>query len=127
MMPTLLKIPVEVFAGIIVGTALVLWAFPGAIEDWQFQIAGLADPFLGRPAPGVTVLLGSIASIVVLGIALVRGRNGRRAATRSWWTVPLLAGWVAYGSGAALTLAGGARCPWRARCDTSLEPRSRTK
>lgn len=92
---------------ILVGTTLALWAFPRAIEDWQFQLAGLADPFLGRPAPGVTVILGSIVSLVVLGIAFVLGRGGPRAALRSWWTVPLVAAWLAYGAGAALTVAAG--------------------
>ena len=96
----------RVFA-VLVGTVIVLWAFPRAIEDWQFQLAGKADPFLGRPAPGVTILLGVVASIVVLGVVVAMRHSGRQGVIRTWWILPLIAGWVAYGSGAALTLAGG--------------------
>ena len=92
---------------VLVGAVVVLWAFPRAIEDWQFQLAGMADPFLGRPAPGVTVVLGVVASVVVLGVVVALGRSGRPAINRTWLILPLIAGWVAYGSGAALTLAGG--------------------
>lgn len=102
-----MKIGQELVA-VVIGTALAIWAFPRAVEDWQFQLAGLADPFLGRPAPGASIILGSVLSLVVLGVVLALGRRGgRRAGLRSWWTLPLVAGWLAYGSGAALTLAGG--------------------
>ena len=102
----------RIVATVSVGAALAAWAFPRAIEDWQFQLAGLADPFLGRPAPGLTILVGVVASAIVGSIVLVVGRTNRPAALRSGWAWPLLAGWLAYGLGAAITLAGGGQAAY---------------
>jgi hypothetical protein len=95
----------------ILGTVLVLWAFPRGVQDWQFQLAGAADPFLGRPAPGTTILLGLVVSgIAAVALKLVRGAP--RRTIRLVLLGPLIAGWVAYGAGAATTLAGGGQASY---------------
>ena len=90
----------------VVAAAIVFLTVPRAIEDWQFQLAGLADPFLGRPAPGVTIVIGALISIVVLLVALGRSRPRRRA-IRSPLIWPLIAFWGAYAVGAGATVVGG--------------------
>jgi hypothetical protein len=91
---------------VIVTAAIVAVTVPRAIEDWQFELAGLADPFLGRPAPGVTIFIGGLISIVGLLVALARSRPRRRA-IRSVLVWPIIAFWGAYGLGAAATVMGG--------------------
>lgn len=55
-----------------------IWAFNIGVLDWRYQLAGLADPFLGRPSPGATVLVGGLLSGIVLGVAFM-ARLRRRA------------------------------------------------
>jgi hypothetical protein len=92
----------------IVSLAIAAVAVYRAIEDWRFQLAGLADPFLGRPSPGVTMIIGALISIVILGGALLRSRPRARV-TKSIVVLPVLAFWGAYGLGAAMTVIGGGR------------------
>jgi hypothetical protein len=102
-----------------------------AVTDWHYELAGLADPFLGRPAPWWSIGLGAIASVVVaiawLTIRAVAARMsgpsapGSAAGTRPddtrgkqpwglpirWWWI-LAAAWGAYAvGGVATVLAGG--------------------
>jgi hypothetical protein len=91
---------------IIVGAVIVAVAVPRAVEDWSYQLAGLADPFLGRPAPGVTIIIGGIVSAVLLVVGLIRARP-RRWAIGSIFAWPVLLFWAAYGAAAAATVAGG--------------------
>lgn len=94
--------------GAMLAVALLLawWAFPRAIEDWRFQLAGLANPLHGRPGPGATIFLGVVITTVVVLIASVAHRRGRTAIP-SALLVPLVVGWVAYAVGAGLTVSGG--------------------
>ncbi|HEY8868192.1 MAG TPA: hypothetical protein VIM30_02235 [Candidatus Limnocylindrales bacterium] len=110
--------------GSILGTALIamvllviaVLAFYRADEDWRYQLAGLADPFLGRPAPGSTIFLGVIASAIVAGVAWALRRAARRDAPSTavagravrwrWWWV-LVAAWGGYAVGAAEVIVGG--------------------
>ncbi len=91
---------------LVVAAAIIVVTVPRAIEDWQFQLAGLADPFLGRPAPGVSIVIGVLVSIIVLLVALWRSRPRRRA-IRSALVWPLIAFWGAYAVGAGTTVVGG--------------------
>ena len=116
-----------------VGLVLVLGyvalaAYRQAITDWHYELAGLADPFLGRPAPGWTVGLGAIASILLamawLAVRAVARRidarpgepgskSGDLPGTQPWgrpirWWWILAAAWGAYAvGGVATVLAGG--------------------
>jgi hypothetical protein len=91
-----------------IGVALVVllagigvWAFTLAQKDWRYQLAGLADPFLGRPTPVLTVIAGAVLSAFVVGIARAVPPVGRRTAR---WLV--LGGWGGYLAGSAVMLAG---------------------
>ena len=103
-----------------------------AVTDWQYVLAGLADPFLGRSAPWLTVGIGAVLSLVYSLIAAtfraVTRAVARRAAGRGtsatdvpatgrpaaggghprprWWW-PLAAAWGGYLAGSVLTLAAG--------------------
>jgi hypothetical protein len=102
-----------------------------AVTDWHYELAGLADPFLGRPAPWWSIGLGAIASVLVaiawLSVRAVAARlsgpnasgsaagasrddiRGKRPWGRPirWWWI-LAAAWGAYAvGGVATVLAGG--------------------
>ncbi|MEW5990809.1 MAG: hypothetical protein AB1736_05610 [Chloroflexota bacterium] len=109
------------FVLLLVALPLAAGAFAAGRTDWQYQLAGLADPFLGRPAPGFTIILGVIASFLLavgvwVGRALLRRTEplaaGRMAPPRiraRWWFV-LVVAWAAYGLGiASVAAAGGIR------------------
>jgi hypothetical protein len=90
--------------------------FYRADEDWRYQLSGLADPFLGHPAPGFTIVLGLLASAIVVAVAWALRRMARRDAPSTaaasgiarwrWWWV-LVAAWGGYAAGAAVVIAGG--------------------
>lgn len=96
-----------------------VFCYGQAATDWAYQLAGLADPFLGRPAPGWTVALLAVASAVLVMVwlgarSLVRSPSAgsverpaprRRSIVRWWWI--LLAAWGGYALGAAATVAAG--------------------
>lgn len=88
------------------------WAYQAGTTDFRYQIAGLADPFLGRPAPFVTIGIGIVLSLAVAGgMAVVHRvwRSDEPAESRlrwHWWLVPL-AGWAGYFVAAAMVMAGG--------------------
>lgn len=84
---------------------LALWAFPRAIEDWRFQLAGLANWFFGRPAPAATLLLGFIVTFIAVIATVDARRRGRHIA--SILLAPLAVGWLAYAAGSGLVLASG--------------------
>jgi hypothetical protein len=101
------------FAALIAATIWVAGAaYAQGVEDWQYQLAGLANPFLGRPSPGSSVIVGLILSAGLgLGVAVARRFARPVPGGRPWvrirWWLALVAGWAAYGIGAALVLAGG--------------------
>jgi hypothetical protein len=99
-----------------VGLAVLLawWAFPRAVEDWRFQLAGLASWFFGRPDPAATIFLGVVASTIIIHIASVAHRRGS-ARIPSALLVPLAVGWLAYGLGAGLTAVSGGQTTHRGR------------
>lgn len=90
--------------------ALAVWAFPRAIEDWRFQLAGMANALFGRPDPVGSIVLG----LVVTGLAVVVAIDGRRrghAIARHILT-PLVVGWLAYAAGTGLVLASGGQAAY---------------
>jgi hypothetical protein len=104
---------------LLVSLPVALTTFGQGRKDWQYQLAGLADPFLGRPAPGFTIILGVIATALLVAGAWIGGILVRRDAPRAaagptpsrfrarWWFV-LVAAWAAYGLGiASVAVAGG--------------------
>jgi hypothetical protein len=105
---------------VLLGVAVV-WYRAGA-EDWRYQLAGLADPFLGRPAPAWSVFVGIVLSALVGALILIARavvRRTRPAPTRTggglrwhWWWL-LIAGWGGYVVGSAVVLAGGGPVDYR--------------
>ncbi len=95
---------------------VAVWAFGQAQVDWRYKIAGLADPFLGRPAPETSVIIGlgltTIIGVAAFAAGLVRwtmnsakGLDGR---VLGWsWLLLLIAGWGGYVTGGATIVAGG--------------------
>ena len=97
------------------------WAFPEGVVDWQYELGGLADPFLGRPAPGFTVVIAIVltvvATIAVRAVRKLARHMGWRRETaadpphqtriRARWWLPVAGGWAAYALGAATVLAAG--------------------
>jgi hypothetical protein len=80
--------------------------------DWRSQLEGGANPFVGRPAPWLTIGFGLIVTVVVVPIALwlrqgMRLSNEGRPRRRPRWWWPLGAWWGAYGLAAAVVLVGG--------------------
>jgi hypothetical protein len=90
------------------------WTYGHGLEDWRYQLAGLADPFLGRPAPGLNVIAGLLLSGLIAGAVLAARRRGRRMETSPrrvdravrWWWV-LAAAWGGYALGGASVIARG--------------------
>jgi hypothetical protein len=106
---------------VLVTVPVAAWAFAQAATDWRYELAGLANPFLGRPAPALTVVLGlmgtGLLAIVVRAARWIvrhsRWRSEARGAPRGltpirprWW-IPLAGGWAAYALGAAIVVAAG--------------------
>lgn len=85
---------------------LVWWAIPRAVEDWRFQLAGLASWFFGRPDPVATIAVGVVVSTILIHVASVLHRR-RRAGIASALMIPLAIGWLAYGMVAAVTVVSG--------------------
>lgn len=91
---------------------LALWSGTAAVTDYRYELAGLADPFLGRPAPGLSIFVGVILSLAfAVAMLLVRhfwrSREGDRSALGwQWLLVPVVA-WAGYCGGAATVIAGG--------------------
>jgi len=118
-------------AATIVLSVLAIWAYRQAITDWRYDLAGLGDPFLGRPAPGFTIVVAAFVALVYSVIALtlraiarrvVRRRAARRAIAsepaatplgtgmvirRSRWWWPIGAAIGGYLAGGVLTIAAG--------------------
>ena len=84
---------------------LALWAFPRAIEDWRFQLAGMANWLHGRPAPVASILLGLVVSGLAVVVAIDARRRGHAIAR--YILTPLVVGWLAYAAGTGLVLASG--------------------
>ena len=79
--------------------------FGTGVTDFRYQVAGLADPFLGRPSPVVTFLLGGMVTTVATVILFVI--PAARSQSIPWrWGWLIVAGWVAYMAG-AITIASG--------------------
>lgn len=102
---------------------LATWSFRHGLVDWRFEMAGLADPFLGRPSPGTSVIVGlALTGLVMLGWRLAQ-RAMRRGQTtgldRDRWPrwiamVPIFAVWGGYALGASVVIAGGGSTEYRA-------------
>lgn len=110
-------IPVDrVMVGVtIIGIAAVVAvaAYRQAIIDWHYQLAGLADPFLGRPAPGWSIGWNLVWTVLLVAAVKVGGAlvphhgvpPSGRLMPRWWWI--LIALWGGYLAGSVLTAAGG--------------------
>lgn len=103
-------------AGILVLVPIAALAFGQASVDWHYKLAGLADPFLGRPAPELSVILGFVLSILVfiavavarrIGLASPEPATTTRARLRWHWWWLLITGWGGYLAGSAIVIAGG--------------------
>ena len=82
-------------------------------NDFRYQLAGQADPFLGHPSPVLTCIIGVLLSLVLIGgTAIVRhaGRSAQPAGPTVAWRMEwlLVAGWLGYAAGAGVVLAAGA-------------------
>ena len=114
-----------VLAGLLAAIAVGLagWAFGHGLQDWRFQMAGLADPFLGRPAPATSVILG----LVLTGLAMLGWRLAQRAMRvghgtgaepvrwrRRTLVMPILVVWGGYILGASAVIARGGPTDYRA-------------
>jgi len=105
---------------VLLGVAVV-WYRAGA-EDWRYQLAGLADPFLGHPSPAWSIIGGIILSALVGALALITRavvRRIRPSPTQTgsglrwhWWWL-LIAGWGGYFVGSAVVIAGGGPVVYR--------------
>ena len=95
--------------------AIAAATFGRGAEDWRYQLAGLANPFLGRPAPGLSVVVGILISALI-GALLRRTKPSPRrahgAARWGWWWI-LIAGWSGYVGGGAIAIAGGGSTEYR--------------
>jgi hypothetical protein len=107
--------PVDVVIG--VACLLIAYvAFGQAITDYRYQVAGLADPFLGRPAPAVTIVIGLLLTAggvgLLFGVPAYHRRLSGPAPLEAAGGAPLrwgwllVAGWVAYAIGAGTVLGG---------------------
>ena len=92
---------------------IAFWTYRIGVNDFRYQLAGQADPFLGHPSPVFTCIEGVLLSLLLVGgTAVIRHqRQSARSArpTVAWrmeWL--LVAGWVGYAAGAGVVLAAGA-------------------
>jgi hypothetical protein len=85
--------------------ALAWWAFPRAVEDRRFQLAGMANALFGRPDPMASIVLGLVVTGLAVVVALDARRRGHRVARHI--LAPLVVGWLAYAAGTGLVLASG--------------------
>ncbi len=102
---------------------VAVWAFGQGQTDWRFKVAGLADPFLGRPAPELTVIIAlgvsALIAAVAAGTGLVRwSMNAAREVSDrvlGWsWLLLLLAWWGGYAAGGATIVAAHGPIDYRA-------------
>jgi hypothetical protein len=102
---------------------VAVWAFGQAQVDWRYKVAGLADAFLGRPAPEMSVIIGFALTAIIGVAALATGlvRWTMTAATDlagrvlGWsWLLLLIAGWGGYVTGGAIVVAAGGAIDYRA-------------
>jgi hypothetical protein len=102
---------------------VAVWAFGQAQLDWRHKVAGLGDPFLGRPAPEMSVIIGLALTAILGAAALATGlvRWTMTAATDlagrvlGWsWLLLLIAGWGGYVMGGATVVAAGGPTGYRA-------------
>jgi hypothetical protein len=99
---------------VLVSAVVAVFAFGQAATDMRYQLADLADPFLGRPAPGWSIGIGIVLTVACSGsILLVSALGQRHASTPAAdrpslkrWGAVLVAGWVAYAAGAASIAVG---------------------
>ncbi len=99
---------------VLVALGIGAFAFHQATIDMRYQLAGLADPFLGRPAPGWSMGIGAVLTLA--GALVILVYSARRRPDESpnsggrpspWrWSLVFVAGWVAYSVGAATVAAG---------------------
>ena len=54
---------------------IAAWAYRAGAEDQRYQLAGTADPFLGHPAPVVSVIAGIVLSATVMVLAISTARS----------------------------------------------------
>jgi hypothetical protein len=112
---TMAKLRSTVFSGGVLVSLVLLgiavWSYGVGAEDQRWQLAGLADPFLGHPSPAVSVIAGLVLSAMVATLAALARRN-RPPQTRTtrgprwhWWWM-LIAGWGGYIAGSAVMIAG---------------------
>ncbi len=99
------------------------WAFGQGQTDWRYKVAGLGDPFLGRPAPELTVIIGLVLTVIIAAATAATGlvRWTRHAATDlagrllGWsWLLLLIAWWGGYAAGGATIVAAGGPIDYRA-------------
>jgi hypothetical protein len=102
----------------IVGASALLawWALPRAVDDWRFQLAGLASWFFGRPDPVATIAVGVVVSTILIHLASVVHRRAR-AGIASALLIPLATGWLAYATGAAMTILSGGQTVYPGQLD----------
>ena len=95
---------------------VAVWTFGQAQVDWRYKLAGLADVFMGRPAPEMSVIIGFALTAIIGVAALATGlvRWTMTAATDlagrvlGWsWLLLLIAGWGGYVTGGATVVAAG--------------------
>ncbi len=99
-------------AALVLLSPLALWAGAIGVIDFRYQLAGLADPFLGRPAPGVSIIVGAILSLAFAGLAvglqrLWRSSGGEGPGLGRWWLLVPVVAWTGYFGGAASVVAAG--------------------
>jgi len=103
---------------VLVAVLVAALAFQQATVDMRYQLADLADPFLGRPAPGWSIGIGIVLTLaggIAISVASALRRPERSQTTSdhrsTWrWSTVFVAGWVAYAAGAA-TIAAGSGSP----------------
>ncbi|HEX7497844.1 MAG TPA: hypothetical protein VF344_05200, partial [Candidatus Limnocylindrales bacterium] len=95
---------------------VAVWTFGQAQVDWRYKLAGLADAFLGRPAPEMSVVIGlaltAIIGVAALATGLVRwtmtAETDLAGRVLGWsWLLVLIAGWGGYVTGGATVVAAG--------------------
>jgi hypothetical protein len=72
---------------------IAFWAYSRGTVDWRWELAGLADAFLGRPDPAFTIIFFGICSLLAIVVwAVIRRIShsplGASTTTRwQWWLV----------------------------------------
>lgn len=91
---------------------IALGTYRLAENDFHYQLAGQADPFLGHPSPVFTCILGVLLSLLLVGgtaVARHLWQSPHSAAPAVAWRMEwlLVAGWVGYAAGTGVVLAAG--------------------